>query len=254
MSRDTPLVEIKELTHKFQSGHTALTGVSLSIPRESFTVIGGENGSGKTVLMKHLNGILSPTSGIVYIDGTSVAVDTRAARRKVGLVFQNSDTQLVAQTVSEDIAFGPENLGLSNEEIERRVKEASDAMDLSAILDESPHRLSGGEKKKTAIAGVLSMEPELIVFDEPFAGLDYRGVRMLLHKMLTLHNQKKTIIVITHDLEKVLAHADRLVIMAGGQVVCSGVPAEILKDAAAFGLRVPSHMNHKRMTWLDETS
>jgi len=247
----TPIVEIKNLTHVFQNGHTALCGVNLSIFRKSFTVIGGENGSGKTVLMKHLNGILSPTSGSVYIDGRSVAEEGHLARQKVGLVFQNSDTQLIAQTVREDIAFGPENIGLTGKNVESRVNDAAGTMDLISILEESPHRLSGGEKKKTAIAGVLAMEPELIVFDEPFAGLDFKGVKMLLKKMTALHKQEKTIIVITHDLEKVLAHADSFVIMAKGKIVREGSPGEILAEAPEFGLRVPSHMNPDKMSWLE---
>lgn len=247
----TPLVEINDLTHTFENGHTALSGINLKIPRSSFTVIGGENGSGKTVLMKHLNGILTPGSGNIRIDGISVAEDSYNARRKVGLVFQNSDTQFIAQSVREDIAFGPENLGIHGEQLKARVNDTAQALDVSSILEESPHRLSGGEKKKAAIAGVLAMEPELIVFDEPFAALDFKGVKMLLEKMLSLHSLGKAIIVITHDLEKVLAHADRLVIMSGGKIVSSGTPSETLELAAEHGLRVPSHRKADKMTWLE---
>jgi biotin transport system ATP-binding protein len=251
---ETPLVEISKLTHKFQNGYTALSGVDLKIYRNSFTVIGGENGSGKTVLMKHLNGILSPSTGSVLVNGICVSADSYNARLKIGLVFQNSDTQLVAQTVREDIAFGPENLGIKGDALEARITDAAEAVNLTSILEESPHRLSGGEKKKAAIAGVLAMEPELIVFDEPFAGLDFSGVKKLLTKMLELHRNDTSIIVITHDLEKVLAHADRLLIMAGGRIVSDGTPSAVLKDAAAHGLRVPPHLDHDKMTWLEYQS
>lgn len=248
---DIPLLEIKNLSHRFGGGKTAVDDVSLIVENGSFTVIGGENGSGKTVLMKHLNGILKPTGGDVLVNGIPVSKNSLEARKKIGLVFQNSDTQLVAQTVREDIAFGPENLGLPADEIRNRVDKAGEEMDLTALLDKPPHRLSGGEKKKTAIAGVLAMSPDLIVFDEPFAGLDFRGVRMLLRKMLSLHSRGKAIIVITHDLEKVLAHADRLVLMSNGQKAAEGNPEDLLDEAEKYGLRIPFHRDCRRMSWLD---
>ena len=245
-----PLIQINKLSHVFSSGKKAFEDINLSIAAGSFTVIGGENGSGKTVLMKHLNGILDPTEGEVLINGVRVQKDRTAAIRTVGLVFQNSSNQIVAQSVEEDIAFGPENLGLENDEIKRRVEELSGALNLSKILQQSPHRLSGGEKKKTAIAGVLAMEPELLVFDEPFAALDFSGVKMLLKEMLKLHREGKAVIVITHDLEKVLAHADTLVVMAEGRIAGSGRPSDMLETAAKHGLRVPAHGNPEKMSWL----
>jgi biotin transport system ATP-binding protein len=246
-----PLVEIKNLEHRFPNGRLALEAVHLRIYPDSFTVIAGENGSGKTVLMKHLNGLLKPTGGEVLINGRSSSGDPHYARNKVGMVFQNSDTQIVAQTVREDIAFGPENLGLPPEVIRLRVESAASAMEIEHILEQSPHRLSGGEKKKLAIAGIMAMEPDLIVLDEPFAGLDFRGVKMLLSKLLDLRSGGTSLIVITHDLEKLLAHADRLIIMAAGRITGDGKPQELLSAAAEYGIRIPPRSALKEMTWLE---
>lgn len=250
MNTEPHIIEITNLTHRFSDGTLALDRINMCIEKNSFTVIGGENGSGKTVLMKHLNGILNPTEGDILINGISVKKDPWNARTSIGFVFQNSDTQMVAQSVKDDIAFGPENLGLSSIEVSNRVREAAAALDIENILEQSPHRLSGGEKKKTAIAGIIAMKPELIVFDEPFAGLDYRGVKMLLKKMLLLRKNGTSVIVITHDLEKVLAHADRLLIVAGGRITGDGKPADLLSEASACGLRVPAGRDVSSMTWL----
>jgi biotin transport system ATP-binding protein len=252
MSDSDCIIEIRNLSHRFPDGTDAVKDINLLIKRNTFTVIGGKNGSGKTVLMKHLNGILQPTSGEILVDGISVKKNSWNARTKIGFVFQNSDTQIVAQTVKDDIAFGPENLGLDKDQIDRRVHIAAGALDISGILEHSPHRLSGGEKKKTAIAGVIAMEPELIIFDEPFAGLDYSGVKMLLQKILDLRKKGTAVIVITHDLEKVLAHADRFVVMAAGRIIDDGLPSELLKTAAENGLRIPAGKSIESMSWLDD--
>ena len=207
------LIEIQNLSHRFPDGTTALNGINLKISKGSFTVIGGENGSGKTVLMKHLNGILSPTEGRILVGGIDVAQNSWNARKTIGFVFQNADTQIIAQTVRDDIAFGPENIGLKGAALDNRVKQSAEALNITDLLDHSPHRLSGGEKKKAAIAGIIAMAPDAVVFDEPFAGLDYRGVRVLLEIIINLHTCGTTIILITHDLEKVLAHSDNLAVM-----------------------------------------
>ena len=247
---DFPLIEIRDLIHRFADGTEALKGINLELYQTDFTVLGGENGSGKTVLMKHLNGILQPTSGDVLFNGVSIKKDPWPARSRLGFIFQNSDTQFVAQTVRDDIAFGPENLGLDDNEIKQRVNSAAESMEISDLLDHSPHRLSGGEKKKVAIAGILAMNPELIIFDEPFAGLDFHGVKMVLRKMLEVHENGTGVIVITHDLEKVLAHADRFIIIKDGLVTADGQPAELLAKAAESGMRVPEGIAVNRMSWL----
>ncbi len=244
------LIEISKLTHRFPEGNTALDGISLEIEHGSFTVICGENGSGKTVLMKHLNGLLTPTEGAVLINGIDVKKDSSNARKTIGFVFQSSDTQIVAQTVYDDIAFGPENLGFSKEQIIESVDSAAEAMDIKDILQKSPHRLSGGEKKRTAIAGILAMGPEMIVLDEPFAGLDYSGVKTLIKKLIEIHNSGTAIIVITHDLEKILAHASRMIILDHGRIAADGPPQDLLEKASECGLRIPPNRKIEEMSWL----
>ena len=200
--------------------------------------------------MKHFNGLLRPTEGKVLIEGTDAAEDPTYARRRIGVVFQNSETQIVAQTVEDDIAFGPENLGFPPDRVTAATEAAAEALGISHILNHSPHRLSGGEKKKTTIAGVLAMNPELIVFDEPFAGLDYSGVCSLLKKILEVRESRTSVIVITHDLEKILAHADRLIVMFRGVIKGDGPPEKIIDTAAEYGMRVPSEGRIERMSWL----
>ena len=183
-------------------------------------------GGGKTTLIRHLNGLLLPTSGCIKLAGASVEKDLLRARRLVGMMFQDADSQIVGETVYEDVAFGPENLRLQRNLIDNRVIHALDAVDLKDFAGQRPHVLSGGEKRRLAIAGILAMEPRVIAFDEPFASLDYPGVKQVLKQILTLHRTGHTILVITHDLEKVLAHADRLIIMQKGKIVRDGPPAD----------------------------
>ena len=216
-------------------------------------VVAGPNGSGKTTLIRHLNGLLQPTSGRVFVEGVSVQKDLLRARRLVGMMFQDADSQIVGETVRDDVAFGPENLRLDVDQINARVSAALEAVGLKDYANRRPHMLSGGEKRRLAIAGILAMEPKVIVFDEPFASLDYPGVKQVLKQILALHQGGHTIIVITHDLEKVLAHADRLVIMQNGKIVKDGAPAEILGDIETYGVRAPcaSHLGLEVRSWLN---
>jgi biotin transport system ATP-binding protein len=155
------------------------------------------------------------------------------------MMFQDADSQIVGETVYEDVAFGPENLCLERAAIQKRVNRALRVVGLQDLADQRPHLLSGGEKRRLAIAGVLAMEPRVIVFDEPFASLDYPGVKQVLQHILDLHRSGHTIVVTTHDLEKIIAHADRLIIMQGGKIVRDGSPAEIVGHLEAFGVREP---------------
>ena len=191
---------------------------------------------GKTVLVRHFNGLLKPTTGKVLLEGVDIFEDIVNARTKIGLVFQEPDSQFVGQTVKEDIAFGPENLRLSEAIINERVAESMEAVGLSGMAERRPYELSGGEKRKLAIAGVLAMHPEIIIFDEPFTGLDYLGVTQVLEELVNLHNLKKTIIVITHDLEKVIAHADRLIVLHKGEIVLDGIPEQIIGEVENLSL------------------
>ena len=247
------IIEIENLKHRFADGTLGLNGINLKIRAGAFVVFAGPNGSGKTTLIRHLNGLLLPTYGCVKVAGVSVQKDLMRARRLVGMMFQDADSQIVGETVYGDVAFGPENLGLDIDQIRERVALALDVVGLMDFAQQRPHLLSGGEKRRLAIAGILAMEPKVIAFDEPFASLDYPGVKQVLRQILTLHQAGHTILVITHDLEKVIAHADRLIIMQKGKIVRDGVPAEILGDIEPFGVRAPcaSHLGMEVRSWLN---
>lgn len=235
-----PLLELSAITHRFPDGTKGLDGASFILQRGEFAVLAGRNGSGKTLLMRHMNGLLSPTSGEARVDGRPVAENPPETRRKIGLVFQDADAQIVGQTVARDIAFGPENLRLPRGEIDRRVVAALEATGLEGFDNRRPHTLSGGEKRRLSVAGVLAMEPELMVLDEPFTGLDWPGSRDLLAVLDRLHDAGTALLVITHDLEKILAHAGRLILMDSGRIVFDGAPAKGLDRLPSLGVFRPS--------------
>lgn len=233
------MIEIVNLSHRYADGTWGLQNVDLTVDDGELVVIAGANGSGKTTLIRHFNGLLLPTAGTVVVAGHDVATDLRRARQTVGMVFQDPDNQIVAETVFQDVAFGPENLGLERTEINRRVTFALKAVGLTLMADRRPHLLSGGEKRRLALAGILAMRPKVLALDEPFAGLDFAGTREVLMQILFLHRSGHTIVITTHDLEKIVSHADRLVLLEGGRVARNGSPAAVLPDVEAFGVRAP---------------
>lgn len=247
------IIEVRHLTHQFEGGMGGVTDVSLSIRKGEFVLVAGANGSGKTTLLRHLNGLLLPQEGDVLVDGISVARDLALARRKVGMVFQDADSQIVGQTVYEDVAFGPENLCWKRASIDQAVGEVLAELGLTHLADQSPHLLSGGERRRLTIAGVLAMRPKVLVMDEPFANLDYPGVRQILTHIRRLHQKGHTIIMAAHDLEKVGTLAQRLVIMNGGAVAAEGPILEVLPLAERFDIRTPCAMRFgKEVTsWLN---
>lgn len=247
------LIEIKDLCHRFSDGTQGLDHINLTVQEGEFVVIAGRNGSGKTTLLRHLNGLLLPDSGYVKVAGVSVSDDPIRARQMVGMVFQDADSQIIGETVYDDVAFGPENLCLKRSEINERVAMALKAGNLTDLADRRPHLLSGGEKRRLSIAGILAMNPKIVVFDEPFSNLDYPGVKQVLKQILFLHRSGRTILVTTHDLEKVLAHANRLIIMADGRIVRDGLPDQIVREAESFGVRQPyaSRMGMELGSWLN---
>jgi biotin transport system ATP-binding protein len=187
----------------------------------------------------------------VYYRGEPVSKNISLVRQRIGLVFQEPDNQLIGQTVAEDVAFGPENLGLEYEEIRHRVEESLGILGLKPLRAKAPSMLSGGEKRKTALAGILAMRPEIIILDEPFAGLDLPGVRSLLESLTLLHSAGHTMIVITHDIEKVLAHAGRLMVLSEGRIVADGSPEDVVDEVEAYGIRAPAKgLKLRDMTWL----
>lgn len=247
-----PILETEDLTHVFPDGTVAIEGINLKVEAGEFLVIAGPNGSGKTVFARHLNGLLKPTRGRVLLDGEPITKNIITARQKVGLVFQDPESQILGQTVAEDVAFGPENLNLPAAQVAAAVKESLAAVGLSPFAARSPHALSGGEKRKLAIAGILAMKPKIIVFDEPFTGLDYPGVVQVLKEIVRLHQTGHTILLITHELEKVLAHADRLVVLERGRLVEDGKPESVIYRVGNYGLRMPLRDGEKvsALTWL----
>ena len=221
-----------------------LDGVDLAIKEGSFVAVLGHNGSGKSTLAKHMNAILLPSGGKVYVDGIDTTDEDRLldVRRAVGMVFQNPDNQIVANVVEEDVAFAPENLGVPPEEIRKRVDEALKAVNMYEFREHAPHLLSGGQKQRIAIAGVLAMEPRCVVLDEPTAMLDPTGRADVLRTIKALNQERGvTVVLITHHMDEA-AQADRLVVMSKGRVVADGVPKEVfshVEELKAVGLTVP---------------
>ena len=221
-----------------------LDGVDLAIKEGSFVAVLGHNGSGKSTLAKHMNAILLPSGGKVYVDGIDTTDEDRLldVRRAVGMVFQHPDTQIVANVVEEDVAFAPENLGVPPEEIRKRVDEALKAVNMYEFREHAPHLLSGGQKQRIAIAGVIAMEPRCVVLDEPTAMLDPTGRADVLRTIKALNQERGvTVVLITHHMDEA-AQADRLVVMSKGRVVADGVPKEVfshVEELKAVGLTVP---------------
>jgi len=247
----TPFLEVKNLTHKYSAGtpfeHTALDNVSFTLGRGEFIGVIGHTGSGKSTLMQHLNGLLKPNSGSVLLDGMDIWQDkktTRQTRFRVGLVFQYPEYQLFEETVYKDIAFGPKNMGLDANEIDRRVREASAAVGLQReLLTVSPFDLSGGQKRRVAIAGVLAMEPELLILDEPTAGLDPAGREEILSYIDEYRKAKHaTIMMVSHSMGDVARMADRLIVMNKAKIAFIGTPGEVFRhaeDLVEMGLDIP---------------
>ncbi|MFP8955501.1 energy-coupling factor ABC transporter ATP-binding protein [Natrialbaceae archaeon A-CW3] len=232
------MLEFRSVSHEI-AGVTVLEDVSLEIDDEAFVVLVGANGSGKTTLLRHCNGLLEPTSGAVLVDGTPVHNDLVAARTAVGMVFQHPRDQFVAATIGEDVAFGPENLGLERAEIEARVESALETVRLEGRETDRIDTLSGGEQSRVAIAGALAMEPTHLLLDEPFTGLDEPARRSVLERLGSLSRSGTGIVVATHDLRDVVGLADRIVGMAGGRVVIDDRPGAALEQLSALDVRVP---------------
>ncbi len=243
-----PILKIEDLTFSYpvEEGEprVVLNGVDLDIEPGTFVAVLGHNGSGKSTLAKHLNAILLPSGGKVYVSGMDTADEALLLdiRRTVGMVFQNPDNQIVANVVEEDCAFGPENLGVPPDEIRERVDRALKAVGMYHFKDHAPHLLSGGQKQRIAIAGVLAMEPRCVVLDEPTAMLDPIGRREVMETIKALNRDSGvTVVLITHHMDEA-AQADRLVVMSGGKIVSDGAPKEVfqrVEELKATGLTVP---------------
>jgi len=250
----TPLIKIENVSFAYEGDEEGvllppvLKNVSLEIEKGSFVALLGHNGSGKSTLAKLINLILTPTEGKIYIDGTDITAeeltedDLYGIRRRIGMVFQNPDNQLVATVVEEDVAFGPENLGIEPKEIRKRVDEALETVKMSAYKKHSPHQLSGGQKQRVAIAGIIAMLPECIIFDESTAMLDPGGRRDVMDTIEYLNREKGiTVIHITHNMDEAV-RADRVVVINDGRIFLDGTPKEVFSKAQELrtvGLDVP---------------
>jgi len=233
-----PFLEVRNISQQFESV-TALTGVSLTFEEREFVVLAGRSGSGKTVLIRHLNGLLAPTSGEILLEGRSMAKVHSRARTIIGMVFQEPEHQIVGQTVEEDVAFGPRNLRLEQPEVTARVDRALELFELQGKRHSDPRTLSGGERRRLALAGVFAMKPRLVICDEPFSNLDYPGVVDVLGALTALNESGCGIIVVTHEVEKVLAHATRLIVLSEGRVAYDGEASGAIPRFAEWGLRPP---------------
>ena len=246
-----PIIRVENLTHTYSAGtpfeRSAVAGMDIEVMPGEFLGIIGHTGSGKSTLIQHLNGLLKPTSGRILLDGVDIwekPKEIRRVRFQVGLVFQYPEYQLFEETVYKDIAFGPGNMGLDKEEIDRRVRQAATFVGLDeSLLDKSPFELSGGQKRRVAIAGVIAMEPKVLILDEPTAGLDPAGREKILAQIRAYHEEKgTTVILVSHSMEEIAQNVDRIVVLKGGKRYMDGTPREVFARAGeleAVGLDVP---------------
>jgi biotin transport system ATP-binding protein len=243
---------VENLGHQFPDGVWGLEAVDLAFEAGEWVVVAGPNGAGKTLLMRHLVGLAEPTTGRITLDGVDIRTHLAEVRRRVGLVFQDSSAQIVGLTIGEEVAFGPRNLGWTRGKVEQAVAQALEAVGLEGRREEVCAHLSGGEKRRLAIAGVLACDPDVLVLDEPFTGLDLPAIQAVLRCLKDLHGRGKTLVLLTHELDKCLALAQRLVLMVDRRVKADGTP-EALWD------QIPEARTHrptggvarlKEMSWL----
>lgn len=255
------IIETKNIIYQYPDGTEALKNVNFSATKGKIIMLMGPNGAGKSTLFLHFNGILRPTSGSLEIDGAPVSYkrqDLMKLRQKVGIVFQNPDDQLFAPTVREDVAFGPLNIDLPEEKVELRVKEALKRVGMEGFEEKPPHYLSGGQKKRVAIAGILAMRPEIMILDEPTSGLDPKGAFQIMRLLCKLNSEGITIIIATHDVDIVPIYAHEVYVISEGEILKKGTPQEVFEDKELIrkaNLRLP-HITHlfERLHEEDEIS
>ncbi len=247
------MIQIQNLHYCYSDGTKALNGITLNISEGEFFLLCGPNGSGKTTLLRLISGLFKPTSGTIWVNGLDIHTHSKEIRTLVGILFQDPDSQILGETVREDVSFGPENMGLPEEEIQERVYRALQKMNLAYISERPCYLLSSGEKRRLAIAGVMAMKPRVILFDEPFAHLDFPGIQEVLKYMIELHREGHTLLVTTHDVEKVIAHVDRMAILQKGEIKALGKPEEVAGDLYQFGVRPPCYvlLGKEKISWLE---
>ena len=246
-----PILRVENLTHTYSAGtpfqRNAVEQMNIEVMPGEFLGIIGHTGSGKSTLIQHLNGLLKPTEGHVYLEGRDIWAEPKKIRQvrfQVGLVFQYPEYQLFEETVYKDIAFGPGNMGLDKVEIDRRVRQAAAFVGLSEdLLDKSPFELSGGQKRRVAIAGVIAMDPKVLILDEPTAGLDPAGRELILRQIRSYHKERgNTVVLVSHSMEEIAQNVDRIVVLKGAKNYMDGTPREVFaraEELEAVGLDVP---------------
>lgn len=239
------VLETKDVSYKYPDGTPALNDVNFSASKGEIVALLGPNGAGKSTLFLHFNGILRPSSGKIMVEEVPLNYDKKAimeVRQKVGIVFQNPDDQLFAPTVAEDVAFGPLNMGLDPDEVEKRVTESLERVGMAGFERKPPHHLSGGQKKRVAIAGILAMRPGIMVLDEPTSGLDPKGASQILHILHQLNQEGMTIVISTHDVDLVPLYASQVYIISDGHIIKEGTPQDVFGDVETIrkaNLRLP---------------
>ncbi len=249
-----PILTIKNLSFSFDKNKKILNNINLEIDKGSLCLIAGANGSGKSILLKCLKGLLKPQEGIIKINGLDVSKNTTQRRKKIGLVFQDADSQIVGQTVEKDILFGMENLQLEAIVKQEILDNVTNLLSLKDKLKVKPRELSGGEKRRLAIAGILAMNPEIIFLDEPFANLDYPGTLQVLKTLLLLQKEGHTIIIVSHEIDKIAAHSQKIILLENGSVLKDDKSIAVLPFLKDHGVYIPTVDNKipniEELTWI----
>ncbi len=248
------ILNIKDLNFSFSKNNSILNNINFKIEKGSLCIIAGANGSGKSVLLKCIKGLLKPQSGTIEINDQNFSNNSKERRKKIGLVFQDADSQIVGQTVEKDIRFGMENLNLDSETKSERLDEITKLLSLANKLNRKPRELSGGEKRRLAIAGILAMNPDIIFLDEPFANLDYPSVIKVLETLLLLQKQGHTIIIVSHEIDKIAAHSQKIILLKNGSIVKNDTSNNVLPHLLNHGVYVPKVNNKlanlEDLSWL----
>lgn len=249
MNSSVPVLSFRDVFFRFPDGPDVLRGITAAVMPGNTYLVAGPNGSGKTVFAKHMTGLLLPTKGGLFLRGQQTNRKSRRPFPGIGMVFQNSSAQFIGQTVLEDVCFGPLNQGLPPGDARDKARKALAEMEIGHLERRNPRMLSGGEQRRCAVAGILAMDPELIILDEPFTGLDYPGVTDLLSAVEKLKDQGKSLIILTHHVEKVTAHTDWIFLLRQGRIEAEGSPAETVELFGNYGL-VPADRAWNELSWL----
>lgn len=246
-------LSVQNIGFRFASGSWGVRDITIEFPPGSIVVLSGPNGAGKTLLCRLIVALLTPSEGSVALDGEKIEIAKPAAVRRlrsiVGYVQQNADAQFLGETVASDVALGPRNSGATSHEIDRRTREALDTVALGRFADRDPFTLSGGERRRLAIAGMLAITGGVLILDEPFSNLDFRAIKSVLDTILRLRSSGTTVIVVTHELEKIAAHADTMIVLNDGRLIGAGTPLDLAPHWSSWGLR-PADRPISEMTWI----